>query len=173
MSLASRPLHSPAMRDLADAFDNAIEELDGFVSRVKRGDPVLALLPRFDGRFSVVDDANGGELMLPWTSRATCVRFARAFVVKHPEARLGSSFASSGEPTTGASGLLARPSTALAVAEPRVPQAAVAPAEPASPDPLTPEQVSALAINRLVDLVRDPYSRRVPDNVVPIRKEIA
>ena len=161
MTLASRPLHTPAMRDLTEAFDVAVEELDGWVGRVLRNDPVLNLLPRFDNRFTVIDDANEGSPMLPWTSRETAVRFARAFVVKHPEARLDSSFASSGEPTAVEAPLDAsRPAGRCG--------------EPASPDHLTPEQAFALAYNRLTELMRDDHSQseRVPlAPVIPIRKE--
>jgi hypothetical protein len=68
-------------------------ELDRILARVYRNDPVLALYTNqaYSGaetRWTVLDLANGCVRMITPTSRETAVRFAQAFVERHP----GSSF---------------------------------------------------------------------------------
>lgn len=80
---------------LGEFFQYAEEELDRIVGRLCRRDPVLSLYANYGGgrtRYTVVDLANGCERMLPLTEQETAVRFAVAFVAKHPEAMLDGSF---------------------------------------------------------------------------------
>ena len=54
--------------------------------------------------------------------------------------------------------------------EDSVSQAAAVTAEPASPVHFAPAHAFALGAARLMEILADPHSRRVPDNVHPIRR---
>lgn len=148
---------TPSMRTLNESFDMAAEELDYLLGRVCRTDPVLRLERESAKWWIVVDDRND-KVMLR-AEYPTCVRFARAFLVKHPEATLDGSFglvAKLGEPTAVEAG---RPLP--------VPQAAGG--EPASPT--TSGEEHPPAVPAAVGASPDLFSVRVPlADVIPLRR---
>lgn len=137
---------------LTEACDMACEELDYWIGRICRQPPVLQLA-RVGTRYTVVNVSDSPSAMLPLTSLATCVRFAEAVCRKHPEAVMDESFGTFATQNSGERESSGRTG--------------------GSPEHLTPEQAHALAVNRLCELLADPHSRRVPDNVIPLRKELA
>jgi hypothetical protein len=62
-----------------------IAELDRIIDRIVRNNPVLVLERESEKWWIVVDTANGGEVMMR-AERELCVRFMRAFVIRHPDA---------------------------------------------------------------------------------------
>jgi hypothetical protein len=62
-----------------------IAELDRIIDRITRNNPVLVLEQESADWWTVTDTANGDQVMVR-ASREVCVRFMRAFVVKHPDA---------------------------------------------------------------------------------------
>jgi hypothetical protein len=160
---------------LQETIHAATRELDRILARLLRNDPVLRLERESASNWIVVDVANQDAVMLRTPSVKTCGRFMLAFCAKHPEARfIDGEFTSSGEPMRGSE---LPPAGKGAADHPPVPQT-VAPEgdEPASPEipvpPMTFEEAFALETQRLLAIAsQDAYSIRVPDNVIPIRKE--
>lgn len=98
--LRRRVAPTPGMRALAETVDMLTEELDCLIGKACRNAPVLTLTHCYpDGtrrewskRYKVVDRANGGAVMTPAVHLDFALRFATAFVEKHPEAQLDGAF---------------------------------------------------------------------------------
>lgn len=137
---------------ITEACQYLAEELDCIVDRLLRDDPILHLEQESEKWWIVVNTRNTEVMMR--AEYPTCIRFAYAFKQKHPEARLDDSFAA-----TRADALM------LAALKD---SGGLSGRTGGSPEQFTPEQAHALAVNRLCELLADPHSRRVPDNVIPL-----
>lgn len=65
-----------------------IGDLDLIIDRIVRNDAVLILEQESRDWWTVTDAANQDDVMMR-ADRELCIRFMRAFVVRHPEASIG------------------------------------------------------------------------------------